>query len=678
MILMLSAMFGGWDSRGPAAPQSKGGYNVELVGWVDSVGNVSSLAASKDGRVVYAAQWDTPMDSLVIVDISDPANPYIYKKIGHDSLECSSVTVLDTFLYVWWYDYVPGKSIHIQDLYIYGISDPLNPVFLKEIYYESATGKGGMVWLEPYIRDTVLYGFGTLKAINVAEPLNPVLIGGAGAIIFAKSLDFPFPYSFHISSGGTPYTWWEIYDLSDPSNMFLVHRDSVYEVYEWPSGIAAWEYNGKRYVYLHGGTFDYSFDVTDPTHPVQLNWGARENPRIKEGIVHGTRYYASATGPDFVVLDLTDPVYEPIIGWYDNEPPLYGLPWGPFLWVNGYVVTPVGVSPAPPPHYGLAIYHYKYESVPEDSSDTTEHYLEWVRTVYGGPELIFSLSQEAHVSFSLFNISGQKAYERDLGTLSPGPHGVELPGLKPGVYFLRLRVNSELIQKKLIFGQEGGFIEPEKRPQLGPGFLAPPPWEALGHRDEKPDREIHVLPLSFSCREPAEITLYTPGGTEGLSLSPDLTDTIFRKAIYDNVLNQGFYSWVPGCDPVLYTGEEVYAPGYYRVFYLDPPLGVQGYPDRADTIALCGRGADEEKSGYPAPIEDAKSPWAIRVYQSGGIDFYARVILLPDPRYSELSARIRVHLWALRDMVPDEGLEPSLSRDFDLELRKDGEVAGQQ
>ncbi|MGB9590472.1 MAG: T9SS type A sorting domain-containing protein, partial [Candidatus Hydrothermia bacterium] len=241
--------------------------------------------------------------------------------------------------------------------------------------------------------------------------------------------------------------------------MFLVHRDSVYEPYDWPSGIAAWEYNGHRYVYIHGGSYDYSYDVTDPTDPVLLHWGHRD-PRVGIHLVRGTKGYGARSDfAGFAVFDFTDPYYIPMIAWYKNDTPLTGT-GHPCLWVNGYVVTKVGFSGREP---GLAIYHYIYDTIPEppDTSDTSTHYLEWVRTVYGGPELQFSLKSQAHVSFSLFNASGQRAYDQDLGTLGPGPHTIPLPGLKPGVYFLELWINNDVMRKKIIFTQEGGFYHEE-------------------------------------------------------------------------------------------------------------------------------------------------------------------------------------------------------------------------
>ncbi|MEO0181767.1 MAG: T9SS type A sorting domain-containing protein [candidate division WOR-3 bacterium] len=439
-----------WDYT-PLSPRDTS-WNVELVGWVDGVGEVEALAASEDGRVVYASAGDTPWrDSLVIVDISDPANPYIYKRIGHDKLGCDVVTVIDTFLYVQWWG--PSR-VWISELWVMDIRDPLNPQLVNIAYHYESNAKDSLEWwgwdgrvYRHPSKDTIFYAFGWLKSFSISDPLNPKLIGALAISTGIQSVSWPYAF---ILLGGVPHSYWEIYDLSDPSHMFLVHRDSVYEPYEWPKCIAAWEYNGKRYVYIHGGaSYDYSYDVTDPTNPRLVHWGHRERGAIS--LVHGLRGYGGYYG--FAVFDLTDPYYIPVIAEYPIEPPLTYITH-PYLWANGYVVTRAGIYGG---NHGLAIFHYIYDTIPEDTSDTTEHYLEWVRTIYTGPELSFSISQQAHVSFTLFNISGQKAHERDLGTLAPGPHTISLPGLKPGVYFLHLRINNKLIEKKIIFTQEGGF-----------------------------------------------------------------------------------------------------------------------------------------------------------------------------------------------------------------------------
>lgn len=137
-----------WQERPghtPFSPQDSY-LNVQLVGWIDSVGEIEGLVASEDGKAIYV---NTDSTGLVVVNISDPANPYIYRVIRHDSLSwIGPVARVDTFLYVWWSDWfsrVPLTYVHEWDAY--NISNPLNPVFVKTIYhYEGPETKPPWRW----------------------------------------------------------------------------------------------------------------------------------------------------------------------------------------------------------------------------------------------------------------------------------------------------------------------------------------------------------------------------------------------------------------------------------------------------------------------------------------------------------------------------------------------------
>jgi len=98
----------------------------------------------------------------------------------------------------------------------------------------------------------------------------------------------------------------------------------------------------------------------------------------------------------------------------------------------------------------------RFKVVTPDTGDTSERYLDWVRTVYGPPGLDFSLSQEAYVSFSLYNTTGQKVYSQDLGLLEPGPHTITLQALRSGVYVLFIKTNEKNLNAKLVFTRQKG------------------------------------------------------------------------------------------------------------------------------------------------------------------------------------------------------------------------------
>ena len=105
-------------------------------------------------------------------------------------------------------------------------------------------------------------------------------------------------------------------------------------------------------------------------------------------------------------------------------------------------------------YYGQELYilHYLGDTIiPPDTQEDGNHYLEWIRTIYGPPGLRFSLEYPAYVSFSLFGISGSKAYQEDLGYLESGPHNITLPRMRAGVYVLYMKTNDESFKTKLVF-----------------------------------------------------------------------------------------------------------------------------------------------------------------------------------------------------------------------------------
>ncbi|MEO0181769.1 MAG: T9SS type A sorting domain-containing protein [candidate division WOR-3 bacterium] len=444
----------------PLSPEDAS-WNVELVGWLDSVGvEIGSMVAHENGKVVYmSVRMSGDTSAILVLDISDPTNPYIYKEIRNDSLRRAGIAGrTGNYLHVWWRDYFgPNKFVYVWDAY--DISDPLEPVYVKTIWtYVGGWEKqpGNMFWGGGWVRDTILYGKDEYKAFNITDPLNPILLGSVNAGGgYCSTFFYPYAYSAH-PRDTSGFFFFEIVDISDPTNMFLVKTDTLWAPFaQYPMAIGAWQSpEGRIYVYMAGlSGYAWSLDVTDPHHPVVLHWGMRDEQIVYGGITRGSRFYGFGYENNLVVYSLEDPYWVPVIGRYRCDSIDY-TDGG--TWANGYIVAKG--RPYPFDTFDLiAIFHYIGDTIPEDTSDTTEHYLEWVRTIYTGPELSFSISQQARVSFSLFNISGQKAYERDLGTLAPGPHTISLPGLKPGVYFLHLRINNKLIEKKIIFTQEGGF-----------------------------------------------------------------------------------------------------------------------------------------------------------------------------------------------------------------------------
>jgi len=467
LFLLLAQGEKSWDDRpGAVASQSQqGAYNVELVGWVKIGAAIDDLVASEDGRAIYV---NTDSAGLIVVDISDPSNPYLYKVIRHDSLRrIGPIARVENYLYVWWYDWYYKSIVVIYEWDAYDISDALNPIFIKTVYYYEGpeTKPIGRWWnaLPPDpVHDTIFYAVGHFLSFNVKDPLNPQLLGIRNDPSTKHYFLYPYDYGCY---SDTPYAHYYIFDLSDPRNMRLVCHDSIpASYYDIPGSvimsIAVWERpsDRRRFMYLLGYYYSRCFDVTDPTNPVLLKrWGYWEwggwcgNASMvhEDKLYSGENKYPSGEIGLVVRSPSPDPTNPSIVGYYYHEAgdSVRG-PYNPMLWVNGYIVASAEIVSERGRSPGIAIYRYTTDVPPPD---TAVEYLDWITTVYKQPGLSFSISQKSHVSFKLYNILGQKAYERDLGILEPGPHSVRLPDMGPGVYFLFLKANKATLRKKIIF-----------------------------------------------------------------------------------------------------------------------------------------------------------------------------------------------------------------------------------
>jgi len=445
LVLLLAAQGGKpWNESYAPFQVQDSSLNVQLVGWVDSVGDeIDGLVASEDGKAVYVgAKVSGDTSGLIVVNILDPTHPQVYKVIRHDSLRAiNPAVIVDTFLYVWWGDYF-GKGTYVGDWDVYGISDPLNPSLIKTIWhYEDSTWEkqpGEMGWASGWVHDTIFYARDEYKSFNIKDPLNPILISW---INYGAGRDF-FLYPYIYSCGWGEDFPFMIYDVSDPTNMFQTFQGTLYAPYgESPRAIGAWEdpSTQRRYVYMTGMGWSWSLDVTDPYDPEVIHFGDRVY-MTHGSVTHGDRFYGLGDLKDLIVYSFKDPVMMPEIGFYDGD----SIDWGVLergVWTNGYLV-------AASSEQDIVIFRYSGDTIPQD---TATNYLDWVRTVYGPPSLQFSLKYESEVCFSLFNVAGQRAYERDLGILEPGPHTVELPRMNPGVYLLLLDANGRKYLERIVF-----------------------------------------------------------------------------------------------------------------------------------------------------------------------------------------------------------------------------------
>lgn len=402
--------------------------NVKLLGYIeDTTIRIDDLAASEDGNYIYGVSED----NFVIYDVSDPRTPQEVKRIN-SGLSCYAVAITDTILlYSDW-----------NHLVICSLKDPLRP---ETIAVETLSGRIADITL---LNSVAFLSSGQIFALSFMNPYDPIILDsfprGSQMNCYSDSL------LFLLNSGyGDPSetTWVYILDVSDPTNISEINR--IWLPGGQMSCLAAWKDTfdffsptyGHIFLYVLGGIWaDYIWDVTDPLNP-ELVW---------EGWTYGTEgiYLHSKFTYQSDILEVYDRELEPdgyyLVGYYRG----LRASRGQLLWKAGLVFSGYDYPYQPG---RLAIFQFSGDTLIPDTSDTSNPYLEWVRTVYGPPGLWFSLSKEAHVSLSLYTATGAKAYQKDLGLLKAGPYMIGLPNLRPGVYVLYMKTNEESFSASLVF-----------------------------------------------------------------------------------------------------------------------------------------------------------------------------------------------------------------------------------
>src|SRR5262249_21347752 len=65
--------------------------------------------------------------------------------------------------------------------------------------------------------------------------------------------------------------------------------------------------------------------------------------------------------------------------------------------------------------------------------------------------IAFTLTSESPARLELFAVNGRRVMQREVGSLGPGPHVLELQGsseLRPGVYWIRLMQDGRKVTAK--------------------------------------------------------------------------------------------------------------------------------------------------------------------------------------------------------------------------------------
>ena len=264
--------------------------------------------------------------AMVVVEITDPANPVIVETIPHTESSWGDMKTYQTYAYV---VNETGGGIDVVDL---SDVDNGNVTLVTRVTTGGFTDSHNVAIDEIsgylYLCGGNLSG-GRLQAWDLSNPVAPVIAGsvssGDGAYVhdaqivtFTSGPNAGRQIAF-AANGGTGL---DIYDVTNKNNMFRLSRTQY-------SGLSyahqVWLSDDGQYLYLNDETDGVNetviFDVSDLSAPFVANTydsgvpAADHNIYIQNGFMFEAEYRAGLR-----IFCLEDPVNPIQVGWYDTYP----------------------------------------------------------------------------------------------------------------------------------------------------------------------------------------------------------------------------------------------------------------------------------------------------------------------------------------------------------------------
>ncbi|HSD62192.1 MAG TPA: T9SS type A sorting domain-containing protein [Ignavibacteriaceae bacterium] len=457
------------------------------VGYADIPGD--NVEAAGNSLVVYCPQSMTANNTVHIMDVSDPANP---QSIA--SYTCPVMTgdlvVRDTLAYIacWWdgvrifnfanpsslvqtahtmgwtqggiagvdwcyaqavavegnylyiIDYGPFETDDTYGLYIMDITDPSNPYLINR--FQGITSHG----VDLSVKNSIVYiadGYGGVEIVNVADPLNPSVIGYVGLPDGATGIKVVDNYAYvsNYILGGV-----ELIDITDPANSYII---GWYK----PSGCFAVgiEYNN-GFIYAADGVAGFQiYRNLLAVVPVELtSFTAITN---EEGVTLNWETSSETNNSGFDIERSTDDIVFKKIGYVKGN--------GTTSEAHSYSFKDGGVSSVG----GIVFYRLK-----QIDYDGSCKYSEAIKVEDAFLPANFSLSQnypnpfnpetsikfgipkESKVTLKVFNVLGKEIETVVDQKLDQGYYNYKWNGSKfaSGVYFYRLEAGNFVQMNKMI------------------------------------------------------------------------------------------------------------------------------------------------------------------------------------------------------------------------------------
>jgi len=305
--------------------------NTSLYAWLDlndlggaDNGNDCWGYTSASGRE-YALMGMS--NKLVVVEITDPANPVILGNVSHTNSSWCDVKVFGDYCYV---VNESGGGLDVIDL-----SDVDN----GNITLVQRMTTGGLSSSHDVAIDTdsgYLYLLGSnlnggrLVAYDLSDPENPLFVGQVASDVGAYvhdaqivTFDSGPNAGKQIAFCGNGSIGLDIYDVTDKSNMVRLSR-TTYSNLSYAH--QCWLSEDRQLLYLNDETDGVNetviFDVSDLSAPevvgsVNSGVGATDhNLYVRDGFIYEAEYHAGMR-----IFCAEDPLKPVQVGWFDTYPP---------------------------------------------------------------------------------------------------------------------------------------------------------------------------------------------------------------------------------------------------------------------------------------------------------------------------------------------------------------------
>jgi hypothetical protein len=437
------------DLSDPANPVRSGTLPIEF----------KAISFNREGNLLYSAK-SGGTGGMAVIDVTDPFSPAL---IGDwtEAVGTFKAARRDNYLFVT----DTGFGLRVVD-----VTNPSAPEIVANLAVEGSFTAieltGDYAFLSMFDR-----GF---QIINIADPQSPFLVTGLDSSVYGFDISGHFLYV----TGG--YDGLKIYDIGNPAKAVQIGHLTEID-YCWGVTISG------DYAYLSCGSRGCSIvDVTDPTLPVlrgNIDFGYSF---LKYIAASGTYIYIASRDYDLIIIDASDPDAPEYLGSYE-------LDYSPYsvkridnrLYVPTYLSTLNDAAlavlditdPASPALLAieqtagmcsdicvdhqhlylicssLQVMGFHYSAVEEPPfGPTGDVYEVQVPGLIGQTaDIQFSLRHAMDLDLSIHDLTGRRQATLFDGVGAEGDHQIQWNAVDvpSGVYFVRIRTGDQIVSKQV-------------------------------------------------------------------------------------------------------------------------------------------------------------------------------------------------------------------------------------